>query len=268
VGIEELRQRLSRLTGKPLSTGRELVNAAVPSTSGRASGERLAPHPKDPEVSRPGGIGREFSSESLKGRTELVEAGGSGCLCVKTVYPSDLVHGRLPVSRLDWLTPEVVSTLASCSGPVVFLDTETTGLSGGAGTFAFLVGLGEVSDGAFIVTQYLMRDLPDEPAVLQSVTRFLETHPVLVTFNGRSFDWPLLLGRYRLNGLAPAVPPAHFDALPLSRRLFRQALGSVRLIRLEEALLGYWRHDDLESALIPEAYFRYYADHRIMRSSR
>ncbi len=157
---------------------------------------------------------------------------------------------------------------------VAFLDTETTGL-GGAGTFAFLVGVGAFELGpegqvprAFRVVQFFARHPGEEAAVLQALADHLEGFALLGTFNGRTFDLPLLRARYALHGrldgpgprlpslLAPDAP--HLDLLPPARRLWRRRLGSCALSALERGVLGYRRGQaDVPGAQIPLLYMQY-----------
>jgi tetratricopeptide (TPR) repeat protein len=136
-----------------------------------------------------------------------------------------------------------------------FLDTETTGLAGGTGTVAFLVGVGRVEGDAFVVRQHCMRDFPEEAALLHAVREDLGDAP-LVTFNGRAFDWPLLTTRYRLHRMPLASRP-HLDLLPAARRLWADTLPSRSLSALEAGVLGLLREDDLPGWRIPEAWFAY-----------
>jgi len=155
---------------------------------------------------------------------------------------------------------------AACDpGRWLFLDTETTGLAGGTGTYAFLVGLAWWDGGGFEVEQFFMRDLDEEHSVLLELAERMGERPVLVTFNGKSFDWPLLETRYRMTRvIQPRAPLAHLDLLHPARQLWRLRLGSVRLRELEEHVLaperealGWSRHNDIDSALIPQMYFDY-----------
>jgi uncharacterized protein YprB with RNaseH-like and TPR domain len=143
----------------------------------------------------------------------------------------------------------------------LFLDTETTGLAGGSGTYAFLVGLAWWDAGGLEVEQLFLRDYSEEHAVLEALAARMAERRVLVTFNGRSFDWPLLETRYRMTRRISAVSPAaHLDLLHPARQLWRLKLGSVRLIALERQVLGAidWHRDgDIPGALIPQAYFSY-----------
>jgi uncharacterized protein YprB with RNaseH-like and TPR domain len=151
-----------------------------------------------------------------------------------------------------------------------FLDTETTGLAGGTGTYAFLVGVGRYDGQGFHLAQFFMRDPIEEPALLAALTEFLEPCQALVTFNGKGFDVPLLNARYITNGEQPALASlAHLDLLPLARRLWRVRLPSRSLGYLEEHILGLVRdQEDVPGWVIPGLYFGYLrsGDARAMKS--
>jgi uncharacterized protein YprB with RNaseH-like and TPR domain len=145
----------------------------------------------------------------------------------------------------------------------LFLDTETTGLAGGTGTYAFLVGLAWWDAGGLQVEQLFMRDHGEEHSLLLEIARRLRQRPVLVTFNGKSFDWPLLETRFRMTrAIEPPAFAAHLDLLHPARQLWRVQLGSVRLAELERSVLGgdalgWSRCEDIDSSRIPEIYFDY-----------
>jgi uncharacterized protein YprB with RNaseH-like and TPR domain len=147
----------------------------------------------------------------------------------------------------------------------LFLDTETTGLSGGTGTYAFMVGIAWWDAGGLQVEQFFMRDLDEEHSLLLELSERMRKRPVLVTFNGKSFDWPLLETRYRMTRCVPSFSPrVHLDLLHPARQIWRLRLGSVRLKDLERHVLGgsdrpldWSRHDDIDSSLIPQMYFDY-----------
>jgi len=146
--------------------------------------------------------------------------------------------------------------LGLCRGG--FPDTETTGLAGGAGTAAFLIGVGFVEGDRFVVRQYFMRDYDEEPALLHALAELLASFPFLVTYNGKAFDVPLLESRYRLNRTPfPAATAHHLDLLPPARRLWKLRLESCRLQSLESALLGMRRAGDVPGEEIPRIYFEY-----------
>ena len=145
----------------------------------------------------------------------------------------------------------------------LFLDTETTGLAGGTGTYAFLVGLAWWDSGGLQVEQLFLRDFSEEHSLLHELAARLAERPVLVTFNGKTFDWPLLESRFTMTR-AIKVPQlaAHLDLLHPARALWKLRLGSVRLVELErhvldEQRLGWHRGGDVASALIPQYYFDY-----------
>jgi uncharacterized protein len=140
-----------------------------------------------------------------------------------------------------------------------FLDTETSGLSGGTGTYAFLVGVARFIDGKFVLKQFFMRDPAEEPALLEGLADFLVPCEALVTFNGKSFDAPLLVTRYSLHQIpVPFKNYAHLDLLPLARRLWRDRLPSRALKYLEEHILEFSRtSDETPGYEIPWLYFDY-----------
>jgi uncharacterized protein YprB with RNaseH-like and TPR domain len=145
----------------------------------------------------------------------------------------------------------------------LFLDTETTGLAGGTGTYAFLVGLAWWDAGGLQTEQLFMRDFAEEHSVLHELCARIAERPVLVTFNGKSFDWPLLENRFTMTRAIPTPRlAAHLDLLHPARALWKLRLGSVRLVELERHVLdaprlGWHREDDVLSALIPQHYFDY-----------
>jgi uncharacterized protein YprB with RNaseH-like and TPR domain len=140
-----------------------------------------------------------------------------------------------------------------------FLDTETTGLAGGTGTYAFLVGVGRYAGGSFQLAQFFMRDPMEETALLAALTEFLQPCQALVTFNGKAFDVPLLNARYITHGeMPPLASAAHLDLLPLARRLWRDRLPSRALGSLEEHILDAIRtEEDVPGWVIPSLYFDY-----------
>ena len=141
--------------------------------------------------------------------------------------------------------------------PLVCLDTETTGLGSGAGTVVFLVGLGSWEGTRYRVRQLFLPDYPDEPAFLAALAGALPRRAWLVTYNGRSFDWPILGTRYRLHGHPAPTLAGHLDLLPVARQLWRHRLPDARLATVEAGVAGVRRFHDLPGALIPDRYFEY-----------
>jgi RNase H-like protein len=138
--------------------------------------------------------------------------------------------------------------------PLVCLDTETTGLATAAGTMAFLVGLGWWEGDRFRQAQLILPDQPNEPAMLSQIEAHIPASAWLVTYNGRGFDWPLLVTRYRMARRDPPVHAGHLDLLPFVRRVFRHRMVDARLRTVETELLGIERHEDVEGWQIPGRY--------------
>jgi uncharacterized protein len=154
-----------------------------------------------------------------------------------------------------------VEALSTCLGLAsndlrrpLFLDTETTGLSGGTGTVAFLVGLAWREADGLAFAQYFLCDFNQEAALLWAVGQCVRDAGVLITYNGRSFDWPLLQTRLVMRRAAWPSPP-HLDLLMLARRIFKPRLPDCALQTLEQAVLDLHRADDLPGSLIPSRYF-------------
>ena len=213
---------------------------------------------------------RRVAIEDLvKGRFRTTAHGR--CFVVEETYPLDHCHGDLPLSSFLDLSPEIVAQVGREEAlahvdlrRVCFLDTETTGLSGGAGTMAFVVGVGFfVSDadaGAqFHLHQYFMRDPGDEPAMIEDLAERLSSLEALASFNGRAFDVPILENRFILGRLSPPTSTMpHLDLLLPARRLWRYHLPSCRLGTIEQEVLGVQREqDDVPSGEIPYLYRDY-----------
>ncbi len=218
----------------------------------------------------------EPSNEPMQG-DEVARLLGAGCQ--KTKYGQHLTirnwystpeFAEPEATALDLLARSKDATLsrktrAALEDPEkwLFLDTETTGLAGGTGTYAFLTGIGWWDAGGLQVEQFFLRDFTDEPSVLCELAERIAERPVLVTFNGKTFDWPLLESRFTMTRRIPAPKlAAHLDLLHPARALWKLRLGSVRLVELERqvldaAKLGWHREDDVASALIPQFYFDY-----------
>lgn len=140
----------------------------------------------------------------------------------------------------------------------LFLDTETTGLSGGTGTLPFLIGLGYFQEDGFLIHQVFMRDHSEERASLSLVNELIESFQFLVTFNGIHYDIPLLETRFILSRMSSKIKDMpNLDLLYPSRRIWKGAYENCRLITLESQLLGIERVDDVPSEWIPSLYFEY-----------
>lgn len=222
---------------------------------------------------------------NLKGRiARLRESGGIGGLrqdaLRQDAHRQDEVPERTPLpgwerigrhllrreARTALLAPDTwkpYARLAAGSAPFalspgepLFFDLETTGLSGGAGTLAFLAALGSFEGADFIVTQFLLTDFPGERGFLESVSAAIAERPCLVTYNGAAFDLPLLRSRCIMNGV-PLGSFDHLDLLHDARRLWRALYGSCSLQSMEREILDFRREGDVPGSLIPAIWQAY-----------
>jgi uncharacterized protein YprB with RNaseH-like and TPR domain len=202
--------------------------------------------------------------EVVNGELACTEHGS--CFVSETAYPLDHCHGSLPLVAALEHDPQMAALLmqSGAAGGVdlrraAFIDTETTGLAGGTGTYAFLVGVGYYTGDAFHVRQFFMRDVVEERALLHLVGETLGDSRAVVSFNGRAFDMPLLTTRFTLARMIPPLTDApHLDLLLPARRLWRRRLDSCALSSLEENVLDVIREDaDVPGWLIPSLYFDY-----------
>ncbi|MGH2442155.1 MAG: ribonuclease H-like domain-containing protein [Chloroflexota bacterium] len=183
-------------------------------------------------------------------------------------HPAGTYHGPHPLSGLDTLSATRLAFLSrdpelayADLSRAVFLDTETTGLNLGTGTYVFLVGAGYIENGHFRVDQFLLQDPGEELAFLTALDAFLRRFSVIITFNGKAFDWPLLEGRFvrhRQFRKAPLNDPPHIDLLHPARRFWKRRLESCALSSLEHHVLGLTRTgEDVPGWMIPSLYFSY-----------
>jgi len=193
-----------------------------------------------------------------------VETGHGKHFETEKLYERHRRHGSADIGALADLPRDLLDVISNGSvrnAPPqewAFLDTETTGLSGGTGTCAFLIGVGHITPAGFRVRQFFMRDYGEEASQLDALSRFLAPFRVLITYNGRGFDQPLLETRYRLNRARPPFARMeHLDLLYGARRLWKLRFDSCRLVDLEDQVLGVERQGDLPGALIPYVYFEY-----------
>ncbi|MGD8624942.1 MAG: ribonuclease H-like domain-containing protein [Anaerolineae bacterium] len=184
----------------------------------------------------------------------------------RETYRLDHHHGQGPLSALLAHHPRGPALLARDERlaavdleRIAFVDTETTGLAGGTGTYAFLVGVGAFEGDDFVLRQYFMRDYGEEPAQLLALGELLDGMEAVVTFNGKSFDLPLLETRFIMSRQPPRLVGApHLDLLPAARRLWKYRLDSCALSSLEEQVLGVRREGiDVPGWLIPGLYADY-----------
>lgn len=203
--------------------------------------------------------------ERLLPGLHLEETAEGACYLLDRVYPLNYWHGLDKLGDLLEMNPAGAATICRDErlarltfADFLFLDTETTGLAG-AGTLAFMVGVAFFEGEALVVRQFFLRDHGDEPAMLLLLSQLMATRPGLITFNGRSFDLPLLDGRCLMNRLTlPLLQNPHLDLLPPARRLWRARFNSCALGSLEKALLGVRRtQEDIPGWLIPGLYAQF-----------
>jgi len=191
---------------------------------------------------------------------ELVEGRQGTYLLRTTRYPLTHSQGQVQLGDLLALPPEAISGLAQDVDiqQITFLDTETSGLAGGAGTIVFLTGVGFFDGNEYVVHQFFARNPGEEQAYLPDLARFISERQGLITFNGKSFDWPLLRSRFILNGLHPPDENPHLDLLHPARRLWKPRLGACNFGNLERRILSYQRRgQDIPSYMIPGMWFNF-----------
>lgn len=196
---------------------------------------------------------------------ELQETILGPCFVSEETWPATASHGRVPLSQVWQYDGTTVAYLARDPsladldwGRAAFVDVETSGLAGGTGVYTFLVGVGFYDEDVFRVRQFFMRDLTEEPALVAALDDFLGRFQAVVSYNGKSFDLPLLATRFTLTShRLPLMDLPHLDLLHPARRLWSGRLPSCALSDVEEHILGFQRRDDVPGWLIPSLYFDY-----------
>jgi len=211
--------------------------------------ERLAAGPRHPPTEK---LGEEALAQRLRGY-RIAE----GVIQIQRRLPLDGRLGRQPLALMRNAL-RLPGEGREAHLRQLYIDTETTGLSGGSGTLAFLIGVALVEGDALVVTQYLLTRFSGEAAMLASLVQALTPDDRLVSYNGKSFDLPLLTSRCRMQGEAhPFDELPHLDLLHPVRRLFARRWPDCRLITLEERLLGFRRQHDLPGSQAPAAWTEY-----------
>lgn len=194
---------------------------------------------------------------------EVHSVGEDTCFVSEEFFPYDQFFGNYHLQSLCNLDAvrlaEVFGLeLDQPDGKILFIDTETTGLAGGTGTYAFMIGVGSLEKEGFLVTQYFMRDFDEEPAQMALLGEEIKKAALLVTYNGATFDLPLLRTRFVFNRVRiPLSEIPHLDLLPVARRLWKPAYGAANLSFLESKVLGSEREGDVPGSLIPHLYFQF-----------
>ncbi|MDR6549679.1 ribonuclease H-like domain-containing protein [Paenibacillus qinlingensis] len=183
----------------------------------------------------------------------------------RRVYGADSAHGKYRLRELADVAPELSSFHGGDAvvrlEELLFFDTETTGLGVGAGNVPFMVGIGFYTGELFTVEQLMIRNPAEEHAMLVYLKELLERYTHIVSYNGRTFDWPILKNRFVLNRLSlDDSELLQLDLLYPSRSLWRNTLPSCRLSKVEESRLGFERVDDVPGSTAPTLYFQYLAE--------
>ncbi|MGE5672738.1 MAG: ribonuclease H-like domain-containing protein [Mycobacterium leprae] len=249
----DLRERLRLLKVVATERAAQESRPASPPPVSQPASAPSAPTGSDRRLALAGGCLQGFVTDTGCGEVFFLEQR----------YPLSHERGPLSLAHLFHVPGDAWELLGRVPATsdlrrAVFFDTETTGLAGGTGTYAFLVGLGFFAGEEFVLRQYFLRDYPEEEAMLELLTADFAGCDLLVTFNGKSFDWPLMETRFRMaRRRVPLAGTPHLDLLHPSRRVFKARLGQCNLTRLEEYVLGVTRTGDVPSALIPQLYFDY-----------
>ena len=254
--LAKLRRAFARpVPGDPAAAGSPEPRAAPPGLRAflQRRAERLARAPARTVELPPG---------------DDVENAAGRCWVRTLRYPLQHRHGRRALATVLGVDWQRIAELGKddAFGDIgldrcLFLDTETTGLMGGAGTTVFLTGLGWVVGDELVLEQVFLRSFADEPAAMLHVGERLRRRPLLVTFVGKTFDRHRLAARMSIHRVdAPILDPLHLDLYYLARRLWKQELPDVRLRTVEEQRLGLFRDDDLPGREAPYAFLSWVRD--------
>lgn len=245
-----LKSRLSRLQAQ-VGTG-----SATPAPDAARLRSRLAQLRPERLQAKTAARHDTLSAEALAGRLggDMI---ADGVIRIRRHIPLNAAPGTIGLGSLR-THPRLPGEAGTEKLRHVYLDTETTGLSGGSGTLAFLIGIAVTGDAAIELTQFLLTRFAAEAALLSAFAEALSAHDRLVSYNGKSYDLPLLHTRFRMQNLAqPFDGLPHLDLLHPVRRLFGSHWQDCRLLTLERNLLGFTRVDDLPGSEAPTAWFDY-----------
>jgi uncharacterized protein YprB with RNaseH-like and TPR domain len=221
----------------------------------KSSPQPLQARPKETDV--------EALASMLGG--EVVENEFGNFIRFRHTLPLSRRHGHVELSNAQEITGQTLATISKKSvsdtfdlSKALYIDTETTGLMGGTGTYVFLIGAGYIEQGAFIIEQLFLPRLAAEQAMLECLNRLMAEREGIVSFNGKSFDAPLLVTRFIANRMNPLIDMhEHLDLLHAARRIWKNDFGDCRLGTLEASLMGFERLEDVAGEEIPYIYMEF-----------
>ena len=244
--MEDIREQLAALRRQMAGINRKYENGPPP------------PKTVDPTLRAAG----HFIQDLMSG--EVVRTAAGEHFETERVWERHRRHGSVGICDLEGLPEDLLEQLSASAIPRAhptrwaFLDTETTGLAGGTGTYAFLIGVGSIDSKGFRLRQFFMRDYGEEASQLSRLAEYLAPFDVLITYNGKAYDQPLLETRFRMaRARNPFSRMEHLDLLFGARRLWKLRLESCRLVDLENRILGVEREGDLPGEMIPYCYFEF-----------
>ncbi|MCR2802884.1 ribonuclease H-like domain-containing protein [Paenibacillus soyae] len=252
-----LRDRMNRLRGVSAEAG--------PSASDSHTEETTVPQQPDDKI-----IEEAADEETLHPGFEafgvrICRTEWGPYLVRRLEYPLNHRHGTHALGELVEAAPGLAAfhEEAGCPSPqsILYLDLETTGLGVGTGNVPFMIGIGYMNGESFVIEQSLIRHPAEEYAMMMDLKRKLRNFSYLATYNGKTFDWPLVLNRMIMNAIGSSPwTPLHLDFLHPSRSIWRNTLTSCKLSHIEEERLGIEREDDVPGSLAPQLYFQFLAD--------
>jgi uncharacterized protein YprB with RNaseH-like and TPR domain len=255
--VDDLQEQLAMLRRKIRRIDRKYAESATPAEKPAQPADDFAPL-------------HQFADKFMIG--EVVQTAYGTHFETERLYERHRRHGSMDLSELEQLPEDLLLPLSGGTVPPAapsrwaFLDTETTGLATGSGTYAFLVGVGRITHEGFRVRQFFMRDFGEEASLMDALDQHLAGFDVLVTYNGKAYDQPLLETRFRMMRRKPPFDRmAHMDLLFGARRLWKLRLDSCRLVELENQILGFEREGDLPGEMIPYVYFEYLRTRQALR---
>ncbi len=207
---------------------------------------------------------KETQQKSNLGLVKAENQHGPFFLREKT-FPLDFSHGgctlndyfRISHKDIEYINNRKIESVIDPKH-FLFFDSETTGLAGGSGTYAFLCGFGYFDNDSFVVKQFFMREHQHEYAYLYEIQKLLKQFNGITSFNGKSYDIPLLKTRFILNRIdLPIDEIEHIDLLHTARRLWKKTIGPCSLGNIEKSILGFSRQNDVEGANVPKLFFNY-----------